>query len=118
MNARLLIVDDEIDLLRGLERILPSELDCRILTADAGEKAAARRLTAGESFTVGSFEWSPDGAHLAAIAGADINDPAAARLMVGSTESEELAELFEGKTHLRVDPDTREVIAEPYAPSA
>ena len=29
-----------------------------------------------------------------------------------------LAELFEGKTHLRVDPDTREVIAEPYAPSA
>ena len=39
MTDTLLIVDDEIDLLHGLERILASELDCRVLTADTGEKA-------------------------------------------------------------------------------
>ena len=36
MNDTILIVDDEIDLLQGLERMLAMELNCRVLTADNG----------------------------------------------------------------------------------
>ena len=39
MNDTVLIVDDEIDLLQGLERTVVMELDCRVLTADTAPDA-------------------------------------------------------------------------------
>ena len=39
MPDTILIVDDEIDLLLGLERTIRMEMDCRVLTADNGKEA-------------------------------------------------------------------------------
>ena len=48
-----------------------------------GEKVLAEIKHQGK---LGQFEWSPDGKHLAMIAGADIHDPIAGRLFVVSAE--------------------------------
>jgi len=39
MKDRILIVDDEIDLLNGLQRIITSDIDCEALTAENGHNA-------------------------------------------------------------------------------
>jgi DNA-binding NtrC family response regulator len=39
MKDRILIVDDEIDLLNGLQRIITSDIDCEALTAENGHDA-------------------------------------------------------------------------------
>ncbi|SMC22409.1 Response regulator receiver domain-containing protein [Desulfacinum hydrothermale DSM 13146] len=42
MKERILVVDDEPDLLRLLTRTLPRDLDCDVLTASSGEQAMQR----------------------------------------------------------------------------
>ena len=41
MKDRILIVEDEIDLLRGLERTIPMEIDCEVLIAASAREALA-----------------------------------------------------------------------------
>ncbi|RJP35643.1 MAG: S9 family peptidase [Phycisphaerales bacterium] len=56
----------------------------RIHVVDAAAGTSVARVeTAGK---IGDFRWSPDGQHLAIIAGADQHDPSAGRLMVASVE--------------------------------
>ena len=38
----ILIVDDEVDLLRGLQRSITLEMDCRVLLAENGTRALER----------------------------------------------------------------------------
>ena len=45
---------------------------------------------------LGQVAWSPDGMKIAAISGADINDPSTGRLMVGSVEGGQLQDLLPG----------------------
>ncbi len=41
MKDRILIVEDEIDLLHGLERTIPMEIDCEVTTAASAPEALA-----------------------------------------------------------------------------
>ena len=52
---------------------------------------------------LGSVRWSPDGRHLALLAGADINDPSPARLMVAPVGGGTSVELMPGATGDAVD---------------
>lgn len=45
---------------------------------------------------LGSVRWSPDGKHLALLAGADLNDPNESRLMIASAEGGEPTDLLPG----------------------
>jgi dipeptidyl aminopeptidase/acylaminoacyl peptidase len=45
---------------------------------------------------LGQFDWAPDGSSVVLISGADINDPLEGRLMVVSTEGEQLRDILPG----------------------
>jgi dipeptidyl aminopeptidase/acylaminoacyl peptidase len=63
-----------------------------VLDADSG-KVVARLENVGK---LGKVAWSPDGAHLALIAGADIHDPAPGRLLVVPAGGGPLREVLPG----------------------
>ncbi len=68
-----------------------------IITGHHGEKTMAKIDHQGK---LGQIEWSPDGSHLAMIAGANIHDPIAGRLFVvprSGGEPTMLSPDFEGK---------------------
>jgi len=58
---------------------------------------------------LGQFAWSPDGSAVVLISGADINDPMEGRLMVVSTEGEQLRDILPGLAghiaHFEFTPD-------------
>lgn len=50
---------------------------------------------------IGEISWSPDGKHLAAVAAADINDPAPGRLLIGSSSGGAMKDVLgEGPFHV------------------
>ncbi len=61
-----------------------------VVDAQSGE-VLARVATEGK---FGALAWSPNGERLALVAGADVHDPSAARLMVASATTGELAQLL------------------------
>ncbi len=63
-----------------------------IVDADSG-KVAARIENPGK---LGQIAWSPDGRNLAYVAGADVNDPSAGRLMTVSSSGGEPRDLLPG----------------------
>ncbi len=63
-----------------------------VVDAESG-KVLIRIETPGK---LGQIAWSPDGRHLAMIAGEDLNDPAEGRLMVASAEDGKFRELLPG----------------------
>lgn len=64
----------------------------RVLDASTGE-VVSRIENPGK---LGAMAWSPSGRHLAFIAGGDINDPAAGRLMVADTQTGEFSDILPG----------------------
>lgn len=64
----------------------------RVVDRDSGE-VLARIDNPGK---LGDLAWSPDGRHLAMIAGADIHDPSEGRLMVAPAEGGALVDLLPG----------------------
>ena len=65
----------------------------------ASGKTIASVSTAGK---LGSLEWSPDGKNLAIIAGGDVNDPSAGRLLIASATTgtfRDVLPAYEGDVH-------------------
>ena len=69
-------------------------MEQRIHVLDAETGAVVARIE--NPGKLGAMAWSPDGSHLAFIAGADINDPAAGRLMVADTATGEFSDILPG----------------------
>lgn len=66
----------------------------RVKVVDAGTGAVVSEIE--NPGKLGKFAWSPDGSKLALISGADINDPAAGRLMVVPASGGKPTELLPG----------------------
>lgn len=66
----------------------------RVHVVDADSGAVVAKLE--NPGKLGEVAWSPDGAHLAMISGADINDPAAGRLLVASATGGALRDVLPG----------------------
>ena len=71
-----------------------SYMSQRIRILDAATGAVVTRIE--NPGKLGSFAWSPDGAHLAFISAADLNDPAAGRLMVADAQTGAFEDILPG----------------------
>lgn len=69
-------------------------MEQRIHVLDAETGAVVARIE--NPGKLGAMAWSPDGRHLAFIAGEDINDPAAGRLMVGDAQTGDFSDVLPG----------------------
>jgi dipeptidyl aminopeptidase/acylaminoacyl peptidase len=66
----------------------------RVHVVDADSGAVVTKLD--NPGKLGQVAWSPDGAHVAMVSGADINDPAAGRLLVASASGGALRDVLPG----------------------
>lgn len=69
-------------------------MEQRIHVLDAATGAVVTRIE--NHGKLGAMAWSPDGRHLAFIAGEDINDPAAGRLMVADAQTGAFSDVLRG----------------------